>query len=198
MNPATPRMFRKARIFPRIDMGSVPECGKAGKIGTKNPLVLIVNDSSAERQRKIGESRAEGPTAAHGCPQSRYRTHLVCVARLDARTAPIRDFGHAFGGPATYNCLQLAGRGTDRRPTGPGGNPGPPHASRLRRPRRGALKTTQSAVQTIGNYDLLDKIAEGGMGAIYRGRDRRSGQIVAVKIMPAHMAANRLRAVGSG
>lgn len=44
--------------------------------------------------------------------------------------------------------------------------------------------------QIVGNYELLDKIAEGGMGAIYRGRDQRSGQIVAVKIMPAHMAAN--------
>jgi serine/threonine protein kinase len=45
-------------------------------------------------------------------------------------------------------------------------------------------------MQTVGNYDLLDKIAEGGMGAIYRGRDRRSGQVVAIKVMPPHMAAN--------
>ena len=52
------------------------------------------------------------------------------------------------------------------------------------------LETVQGAMQTIGNYDLVDKIAEGGMGAIYRGRDRRSGQVVAIKIMPAHMAAN--------
>ena len=52
------------------------------------------------------------------------------------------------------------------------------------------LETLKGAMQTVGNYDLLDKIAEGGMGAIYRGRDPRSGQIVAVKIMPPHMAAN--------
>ncbi len=51
-------------------------------------------------------------------------------------------------------------------------------------------ETNHSAVQTIGNYDLLEKIAEGGMGAIYRGRHRQTGQIVAVKIMPAHMANN--------
>jgi serine/threonine protein kinase len=45
-------------------------------------------------------------------------------------------------------------------------------------------------LQTVGNYELIEKIAEGGMGAIYRGRQRESGQVVAVKIMPAHMAQN--------
>ena len=52
------------------------------------------------------------------------------------------------------------------------------------------LVTVQGAMQTIGNYDLLDKIAEGGMGAIFRGKDRRTGQVVAIKVMPPHMAAN--------
>src|SRR5437588_13129996 len=52
------------------------------------------------------------------------------------------------------------------------------------------LDTVKGAMQSVGNYELLDKIAEGGMGAIYRGRDQRSGAVVAVKIMPPHMAAN--------
>jgi serine/threonine protein kinase len=52
------------------------------------------------------------------------------------------------------------------------------------------VETSQEPVQSIGNYDLLEKIAEGGMGAIYKGRHRDNGQIVAVKIMPAHMASN--------
>ncbi len=47
-------------------------------------------------------------------------------------------------------------------------------------------------LQTVGNYELIEKIAEGGMGAIYRGRQRDSGLVVAVKIMPAHMAQNPL------
>jgi serine/threonine protein kinase len=46
------------------------------------------------------------------------------------------------------------------------------------------------ALQTVGNYDILDKIAEGGMGAIYRARSRDSGEVVAIKVMPPHMAAN--------
>jgi serine/threonine protein kinase len=52
------------------------------------------------------------------------------------------------------------------------------------------VDTLKGPMPSVGNYDLLDKIAEGGMGAIHRGRDRRSGEIVAIKIMPPHMAAN--------
>jgi serine/threonine protein kinase len=45
-------------------------------------------------------------------------------------------------------------------------------------------------MQTIGNYDLLDKIAEGGMGTVYRGKNRTTGDIVAVKIVPPHLLTN--------
>src|SRR3954467_2031301 len=52
------------------------------------------------------------------------------------------------------------------------------------------LETARGGMHSVGTYDLLEKIAEGGMGAIWRARDRRSGDVVAVKIMPPHMAAN--------
>src|SRR5262245_52888570 len=63
--------------------------------------------------------------------------------------------------------------------------------------RRGALKrkpamTLDPVLQTIGNYELLEKIAEGGMGAIYKGRHRTTGQIVALKVMPPGMAHNKV------
>src|SRR2546423_6100190 len=47
-----------------------------------------------------------------------------------------------------------------------------------------------SLLQAIGNYDLLEKIAEGGMGAIYKAKHRGTGLVVAIKVMPAHMASN--------
>ncbi len=52
------------------------------------------------------------------------------------------------------------------------------------------LDLSRAAMQSVGNYDLLEKIAEGGMGAIWKGRHRTTGEIVAVKIMPSHMATN--------
>jgi len=42
-------------------------------------------------------------------------------------------------------------------------------------------------VQTIGNYELVEKIAEGGMGTVYRGRHTATGQTVAIKVVPPHL-----------
>jgi serine/threonine protein kinase len=53
-------------------------------------------------------------------------------------------------------------------------------------------ETSRSVPQSIGPYDLLEKVAEGGMGAIYRGRNRDTGEIVAVKIMAPHVANNKV------
>ena len=45
------------------------------------------------------------------------------------------------------------------------------------------LAGTIMPLKTISHYDLLDKIAEGGMGTVYRGRDSLTGQIVAIKVV---------------
>ena len=45
-------------------------------------------------------------------------------------------------------------------------------------------------LKSIGHYDILQKIADGGMGSVYRGRDQQNGGTVAIKIVPPHMANN--------
>jgi serine/threonine protein kinase len=52
------------------------------------------------------------------------------------------------------------------------------------------LDSTSPELQHIGDYDLVDKIAEGGMGMVYKGRHRDTGQIVAIKTVPQHMTTN--------
>jgi eukaryotic-like serine/threonine-protein kinase len=47
-----------------------------------------------------------------------------------------------------------------------------------------------SPPRQIGSYDILSKIAEGGMGAVYRGRSQHTGQIVAIKVIPPETAKN--------
>jgi Tol biopolymer transport system component len=42
--------------------------------------------------------------------------------------------------------------------------------------------------QQLGPYEVLSAIGAGGMGEVYRARDTRLGRIVAIKILPDHVA----------
>jgi hypothetical protein len=50
--------------------------------------------------------------------------------------------------------------------------------------------TVSPSLQSVSHYDLVEKIAEGGMGAVYRGRDQHTGRTVAVKVVPKHLLSN--------
>jgi Tol biopolymer transport system component/predicted Ser/Thr protein kinase len=42
--------------------------------------------------------------------------------------------------------------------------------------------------QTLGPYSIVEKIGAGGMGEVYRARDTRLNRIVAIKVLPTHLA----------
>jgi serine/threonine protein kinase len=48
------------------------------------------------------------------------------------------------------------------------------------------------AKPTVGPYELVQKIAEGGMGTVYKAQHRTSGQIVAIKVVPPHLMKNQV------
>src|SRR5713101_6135045 len=53
-----------------------------------------------------------------------------------------------------------------------------PHSKSARRPVR------------IGKYEVVKHIATGGMGTVYRARDTALDREVALKVLPAEVAAN--------
>lgn len=52
--------------------------------------------------------------------------------------------------------------------------------------------TSKGSLGSIGNYTLLAKIAEGGMGWVYKGQNKENSQIVAIKIVPNPMLKNEV------
>ena len=44
-------------------------------------------------------------------------------------------------------------------------------------------KARPKELAQIGDYDLLERLGEGAMGVVYRGRHRPTGLIVAVKVV---------------
>lgn len=52
------------------------------------------------------------------------------------------------------------------------------------------MATSKLELKEIGPYEILALIAEGGMGTVYRAQHRESGELVALKVLPAAMASN--------
>jgi serine/threonine protein kinase len=48
-----------------------------------------------------------------------------------------------------------------------------------------------SAGTRLGSYEILSPLGAGGMGEVYRARDPRLSREVAVKVLPAGLAADR-------
>lgn len=53
-----------------------------------------------------------------------------------------------------------------------------------------AVKKAKATIQEIGSYDIVEKIADGGMGTVYKACHRETGETVAIKVIASDLACD--------
>ena len=123
-------------------------------------------------------------------PEQWRRVGALFQSALDEDPAHRADFLAAACGSDADLRKEVEALLAADRDAGTFGAPGPSALDGEATPPEGGTDRALRPGARLGPYEIIDLIATGGMGEVYRAHDARLGREVAVKVLPAALLAD--------